>query len=61
MTERQVALIQDFAPDIMMATPSYMLAIVDEMDRRGIDPASTSLSIGIFGAKPWTADMRNEM
>jgi phenylacetate-CoA ligase len=44
-----------------MVTPSYMLAIIDEMDRRGIDPASTSLSVGIFGAEPWTDDMRAEM
>jgi phenylacetate-CoA ligase len=61
MTERQVTLIQDFEPDIIMVTPSYMLAIVDEMGRRGIDPRSTSLQIGIFGAEPWTNDMRLEM
>jgi phenylacetate-CoA ligase len=61
MTERQVTLIQDFRPDIIMVTPSYMLAIVDEMERQGIDPAGTSLRIGIFGAEPWTNEMRAEM
>jgi len=61
MTERQVLLIKDFEPDIIMVTPSYMLAIVDEMERQNIDPRSTSLSIGIFGAEPWTNDMRDEM
>ncbi|HTD02461.1 phenylacetate--CoA ligase PaaK [Undibacterium sp.] len=58
-TERQVQLIQDFKPDIIMVTPSYMLAIADEMERQGIDPAGTSLRIGIFGAEPWTPEMRN--
>lgn len=57
-TERQVQLIQDFRPDIIMVTPSYMLAIAEEMQRQGIDPRATSLSIGIFGAEPWTATMR---
>jgi phenylacetate-CoA ligase len=61
MTERQVTLIRDFEPDVIMVTPSYMLAIVDEMERQGIDPASTSLAVGIFGAEPWTNDMRTEM
>jgi phenylacetate-CoA ligase len=61
MTERQVMLIRDFEPDIIMVTPSYMLAIVDEMHRQGIDPSSTSLSVGIFGAEPWTGDMRAEI
>jgi phenylacetate-CoA ligase len=61
MTERQVTLIQDFEPDVIMVTPSYMLAIVDELLRRGIDPRSTSLQVGIFGAEPWTNDMRTEM
>ena len=61
MTERQVQLIADFRPDIIMVTPSYMLAIVDEMERQGIDPRSTSLQVGIFGAEPWTNDMRREM
>ncbi|MFT4083863.1 MAG: phenylacetate--CoA ligase [Nocardioides sp.] len=61
MTERQVQLIADFEPDLIMVTPSYMLAIVDEMERQGIDPRSTSLKVGIFGAEPWTNDMRREM
>ena len=61
MTERQVMLIRDLAPDVIMVTPSYMLAIVDEMDRQGIDPAATSLQVGIFGAEPWTDAMRREM
>jgi len=61
MTERQVQLIQDFQPRIIMVTPSYMLAIVDEMRRQGIDPRSTSLEIGIFGAEPWTNEMRVAM
>ena len=61
MTERQVQLIQDFRPDIIMVTPSYMLSIIDEMERQGIDPRSTSLKVGIFGAEPWTNDMRQEM
>jgi phenylacetate-CoA ligase len=57
-TERQVQLILDFKPTIIMVTPSYMLAIADEMQRQGIDPRSTSLRIGIFGAEPWTNEMR---
>ncbi len=57
-TERQVQLIMDFKPTIIMVTPSYMLAIADELERQGIDPRSTSLRIGIFGAEPWTNDMR---
>jgi phenylacetate-CoA ligase len=61
MTERQVQLIQDFEPRIIMVTPSYFLAIVDEMERQGIDPAQTSLEIGIFGAEPWTDEMRREI
>ena len=61
MTERQVTLIRDFEPDVIMVTPSYMLAIVDEMERQGIDPRATSLQVGIFGAEPWTNDMRAEM
>jgi len=61
MTERQVMLIQDFAPDVIMVTPSYMLAIVDEMERQGVDPRSTSLQVGIFGAEPWTDQMRTEI
>jgi len=61
MTERQVRLIVDFEPRIIMVTPSYMLALVDEMRSQGIDPRSTSLEIGIFGAEPWTNQMREEM
>ena len=58
MTERQVQLIQDFKPDIIMVTPSYMLAIADEMDRQGFDARKSALRIGIFGAEPWTNEMR---
>ncbi|TYB47847.1 phenylacetate--CoA ligase PaaK [Actinomadura chibensis] len=58
MTERQVRLIQDFRPEIIMVTPSYMLALVDEMERQGVDPAATSLKVGIFGAEPWTNETR---
>jgi phenylacetate-CoA ligase len=61
MTERQVRLIGDFRPTVIMVTPSYMLAIVDEMERQGMDPRSTSLEVGIFGAEPWTEDMRAEI
>ncbi|WP_316151625.1 phenylacetate--CoA ligase PaaK [Cupriavidus sp. BIC8F] len=57
-TERQVQLIQDFKPEVIMVTPSYMLAIADEFERQGIDPASSSLRVGIFGAEPWTPEMR---
>jgi len=60
-TEKQVQLIQDFRPDIIMVTPSYMLAIADEMERQGIDPATCSLRIGIFGAEPWTNEMRSSI
>ena len=58
MTERQVQLIVDFEPRIIMVTPSYFLAILDEMDNQGIDPRDTRLEIGIFGAEPWTDKMR---
>ena len=58
-TQRQVQLMQDFKPDIIMVTPSYMLAIADEFERQGIDPKSSSLRIGIFGAEPWTNEMRS--
>jgi phenylacetate-CoA ligase len=60
-TEKQVQLIQDFKPDIIMVTPSYMLTLVEEFRRQGIDPASTSLKVGIFGAEPWTDAMRREI
>ena len=61
MTERQVLLIRDLEPDIIMVTPSYLLAIVDEMVRQGQDPRATSLRVGILGAEPWTEDMRREI
>ena len=57
-TEKQIQLIQDFKPDIIMVTPSYMLTILDEMEAMGIDPKSTSLKVGIFGAEPWTEGTR---
>jgi len=57
-TERQVQLIQDFKPNLIMVTPSYMLAIADEFERQGLNPAESSLRLGIFGAEPWTNDMR---
>ena len=61
MTERQMQLITDFEPEIIMVTPSYMLAILDEFRAKGIDPRETSLEIGIFGAEPWTNSMRAEI
>ncbi|NEA53914.1 phenylacetate--CoA ligase [Streptomyces sp. SID13666] len=61
MTARQVRIIQDFKPDIIMVTPSYMLTLLDEFQRQGIDPRSTSLRTGIFGAEPWTEEMRREI
>jgi len=61
MTERQVSLIEDFKPDIIMVTPSYCLAILDEFNKRGLDPRATSLKVGIFGAEPWTNAMRTEI
>jgi phenylacetate-CoA ligase len=61
MTERQVQLINDFKPDIIMVTPSYMLAILDEFKRRASTPRKSSLKIGIFGAEPWTNAMRAEI
>src|SRR5262245_13460204 len=61
MTERQVQLIRDLAPRIILVTPSYMLAIADEFDRQGIDPRSSSLASGIHGAEPWTEPMRREI
>jgi phenylacetate-CoA ligase len=60
-TEKQVQLIQDFEPDIIMVTPSYMLAILDEFHRQGLDARKSSLKIGIFGAEPWTEEMRREI
>lgn len=61
MTARQVQLIQDFRPEIIMITPSYMLTLLDEFERQGVDPRSTSLKVGIFGAEPWTEGMRAEV
>ncbi len=61
MTARQVTLLQDFGATVFMGTPSYFLAILDEMERQGVDPRSTSLTVGIFGAEPWTEDMRTEI
>ena len=60
-TEKQVQLIQDFKPDIIMVTPSYMLNIIEEFLRQGIDASESSLKIGIFGAEPWTDSMRSEI
>ena len=61
MTERQVQLIQDFQPEIIMVTPSYMLSILDEFRKQGYDPRDSSLKVGIFGAEPWTNAMRSEI
>jgi phenylacetate-CoA ligase len=61
MTERQVRMIVDLQPRIIMVTPSYMLSILDELRRQGIDPRKTSLAVGIFGAEPWTNAMRAEI
>ncbi|MFJ2902177.1 phenylacetate--CoA ligase PaaK [Streptomyces sp. NPDC087212] len=61
MTARQVQLIRDLEPQIIMVTPSYLLTILDEFERQGVDPRSTSLRVGIFGAEPWTERMRAEI
>src|SRR5919112_4888656 len=61
MTPRQVQLIVDFGPRIIMVTPSYFLAILDEMRAQGVDPRSTALEVGIFGAEPWTDEMRRNV
>ncbi len=61
MTERQVTLIDDFKPRIIMVTPSYMLSVLDEFRRQGLDPRESSLTVGIFGAEPWTNAMRQEI
>lgn len=60
-TEKQVQLIQDFNPEIIMVTPSYMLNIADELDRQGVDTSKLNLRLGIFGAEPWTGSMRQEL
>jgi len=61
MTERQVQLMRDFKPGILMCTPSYALVIADEFERQGLDPAQCSVRVGIFGAEPWTESMRAEI
>lgn len=61
MTERQVQLIEDFRPDAICVTPSYLLSILDEMQAQGVDPRATSLQVGVFGAEPWTDQMRTEI
>lgn len=61
MTSRQVQLILDLEPRIIMVTPSYMLTLLDEFERQGVDPRSTSLRVGVFGAEPWTERMRQEI
>ena len=61
MTPRQAQLITDFRPRVIMVTPSYMLAVIDELEKQGIDPRTTSLEVGIFGAEPWTDQMRQEI
>ncbi len=60
-TEKQVQLIRDFEPDIIMVTPSYMQVIIEEFERQGIDPKSMSVKVGIFGAEPWTEAMRHDI
>jgi phenylacetate-CoA ligase len=60
-TEKQVQLIRDLRPNIIMVTPSYMQVLIEELVRQGIDPRSTGLEVGIFGAEPWTEAMRNEI
>lgn len=60
-TEKQVQLMRDFDPDIIMVTPSYMLNLIDEMERQGLDPRDTALRLGIFGAEPWTDEMRKNI
>ena len=61
MTPRQVQLITDFRPDVIMCTPSYLLTIIDEFEKQGLDPRASSLQVGIFGAEPWTEQMRVEI
>lgn len=60
-TERQIMLIQDFKPEVICGTPSYVLNLAEKMEERGIDPASTSLKFGIFGAEPWSEEMRKAL
>ncbi|MGE0060498.1 MAG: phenylacetate--CoA ligase PaaK [Xanthobacteraceae bacterium] len=61
MTERQVKIVGDFKPDVMFATPSYLLAILDEFRKQGVDPRASSLKVAMCGAEPWTAAMRDEL
>src|SRR3954453_3825 len=61
MTPRQIQLTTDFRPDVIMVTPTYMLTVIDEFEKQGLDPAASSLRIGIFGAEPWTEQMRREI
>ena len=61
MTARQVQIITDFRPEVIMVTPTYMLTLLDEFERQGIDPVTSSLRVGIFGAEPWTEKMRAEI
>jgi phenylacetate-CoA ligase len=61
MTARQVRLITDFRPTVIMATPSYMLTLIEEFERQGIDPRTSSLRVGVLGAEPWTEEMRREI
>ncbi|SFY47579.1 phenylacetate--CoA ligase PaaK [Streptomyces sp. F-1] len=61
MTARQVRLIQGLEPGVIMVTPSYMLTLLDEFERQGVDPRETALRVGIFGAEPWTEQMRREI
>ena len=61
MSARQVQIIQDFRPEMIMITPSYMLTLLDEFEKQGIDPRTTSLRVGMFGAEPWTEEMRHEI
>ncbi|MFF9180236.1 phenylacetate--CoA ligase PaaK [Streptomyces misionensis] len=61
MTARQVRLIQDLEPGVIMVTPSYVLTLLDEFERQGVDPRETALRVGIFGAEPWTEQMRREI
>ncbi|UNO38797.1 phenylacetate--CoA ligase [Streptomyces sp. MST-110588] len=61
MTSRQVQIIRDFRPEVIMVTPSYMLTLLDEFERQGVDPRTTALKVGIFGAEPWTQEMRREI
>ncbi len=60
-TEKQIQLIQEFRPTVIMATPSYMLTLADTMQRMGLDPSATTLRLGMFGAEPWTNQMRAEI